>query len=536
MTNLNFRECEMQKQILPKQILVILSTLLNSMFICCSTNAMEGIDLKEKQQMIRQKVEKKIRSKEVLSRMLDYYKRKMKEYGDVILKEGISKSQRAITASTASLESSLASSSLVSLKNLGFMISVFGDEAKVKDLLDNYFIDAETLQMINDSLQQAEKILEAPDSSDKSYEQAIQLLSDNVVNPFIDFSLQVVLSESSMARGNLAEYGAIKEIFKLKEEEYKRKKGEKESYEPEDFDEYILSTGNQLGMGFISWKEGTVTATQGFKFHISATPQSALDIFMAVKPILDSYNVDYKTTDSLEELDQLNSLYFEDQAGKFITVYTDSPEQARELSIKLNTALQQFPSKSFVRVPSDHPLGSSGGLYVRYGGYTTDEIKVPTEDGKDIMVIKDDRRGPWKPNTIQDPFENLEQIEENEEIFGCPKIRITRPYPGAGVKKQQLKGHQFMFKDGDNEFYLDSFGHYEGYKLEPMKGILQAYQLRCVYDNAIFWLNKSIRLKDCMISQDHGQNWENIDPKNLSAVIDDDPEQIKFKCTKRVRK
>lgn len=337
-----------------------------------------------------------IPERELLLRMVDYFKRHFKENTDILVKK-------------YDINAPLKVQNISFLKQL---IPLLGEE-NIQKILDLDIANLAALKVIDQTLDDVNNTLENPKSTVEDYKNGIFKIIDDVSDDsFFDaanYLLSDTLSSSeSEDEEDLDNQDPTKTIFLKIKENYAKKRELDSHYEPQNFDEYILSKGEDLSMDFLSWVPSPDSPIQGFKFHISATPQSALKVIEAVKKeVFSKFPAPYKTTGSMEQLDELNSLYYDDQAGKFITIYTNSPEEARELSILLDKALIKLPANSFVNVPSDHSLGHSGGLYVRYGAYFGEHITVPMPDGG-TQDIEDNRFGPWKPDVIEDPFQNVQ--------------------------------------------------------------------------------------------------------------------------------
>lgn len=338
-----------------------------------------------------------IPEREILSKMVNYFKRHFVENANILIKK-------------YDMNAPLKKQKIDFLKQL---IPLLGEE-NIQKILNLEIANLEDLKIIDNTFEDVNNILENQKSSVEEYKNGIfKLIEDDSETSFFDaanYFLTDTLSssESDEEQENLDEQDPIKTIFQSITENYEKKRELDHLYEPQNFDEYILSKGKNLSMDFLNWAPSPQDSpTQGFKFHISATPQSALKVLEAVKKeVFSQLPVPYKTTGSMEQLDELNSLYYDDQAGKFITIYTNSPEEAKKLSILLDKALLKLPSDYFVNVPSDHPLGHSGGLYVRFGAYFGHFITIP-KPGGGTEDIEDNRLGPWKPDVIEDPFQDI---------------------------------------------------------------------------------------------------------------------------------
>lgn len=127
------------------------------------------------------------------------------------------------------------------------------------------------------------------------------------------------------------------------------------------------------------WGPGSVT-DKGWKLHVSAQPSSALRVAKIAIPILKEHKVVFKICRGLDGLRLLNTFPVtksssETQAGKFITIYPDTPEKSAELAKELDNAFAEaigcgkLNSCDFCYLVGDAMLGESGAVYTRYGGY-----------------------------------------------------------------------------------------------------------------------------------------------------------------------
>lgn len=78
------------------------------------------------------------------------------------------------------------------------------------------------------------------------------------------------------------------------------------------------------------------------------------------------------------------------QEGKFITIYPEDPIVARELAVKLDSALNQSGLRGGALPPEDFRFGRSGLIAWRYGGFTGRTLEVPNGSGGK-RIVADDR-------------------------------------------------------------------------------------------------------------------------------------------------
>lgn len=158
---------------------------------------------------------------------------------------------------------------------------------------------------------------------------------------------------------------------------------------------------------------------QGWKIHITAQPNSAKKIAELILPHINDFNtqfdiqdLSYKIIPSIPVLRTFNYLYphlsigdlpQDTQAGKFIVIYPKNTEHARQLVQKfdkiLNDAIQEGainPDIDFMPLIGDAKVGTSGGVYVRYGGFTKNNTyRVNANGDVGQGTFQDDRKYPW---------------------------------------------------------------------------------------------------------------------------------------------
>ena len=125
---------------------------------------------------------------------------------------------------------------------------------------------------------------------------------------------------------------------------------------------------------FMTWSTDDLEGG-GWKLHVSARPEQAEIVARIALPILRRLGVPHKVVATLEEYERFNQTQ---QAGKFITIYTRSTEEAREtvdaLEAELKTyrdfaGLQPGPlptSRDAGHKETEIPLSGSGFISVRF--------------------------------------------------------------------------------------------------------------------------------------------------------------------------
>lgn len=188
--------------------------------------------------------------------------------------------------------------------------------------------------------------------------------------------------------------------------------------------------------------------SQGWKFHISATIVEACDVFESVADILKRADVQYKAPCSLDVLNQINGgvRHGYEQVGKFITVYMESEEQARDLAPRLHEATTDFFP---LEVPFDEQFVPNSNVFYRYGAFS--RLEILDENGRERLAIRnqfgemvpDDRKRSI-PEWIQDIFP--EKISSRPNYDGTPldtKYRVFRAIRqrGKGGTYEALELH-----------------------------------------------------------------------------------------------
>ena len=126
--------------------------------------------------------------------------------------------------------------------------------------------------------------------------------------------------------------------------------------------------------------------TQGWKIHISASILSATTIFESVASYLTSLGAFFKAPSTLDMLHQINSGtdYGYCQVGKFITIYTRSPEEARRLIPKLHRLTLGQPHPA---IPFEESYRKNSCVFYRYGSFQI--LKVEGPHGQQLPAIRD---------------------------------------------------------------------------------------------------------------------------------------------------
>lgn len=161
--------------------------------------------------------------------------------------------------------------------------------------------------------------------------------------------------------------------------------------------------------------------SQGWKIHISATNQNALEILEKAGKILVAAGVSFKFANDLETLTLMTSKrWSRGGSGKFMTIYPKDDSTFLTVIEELYVGLKGF-SGSYIL--SDRRYKDSRCVYYRYGGILP--IRLPTVTGLPKMVIQApdgaeyvDERKPYynPPPWAVDPCEEWEVEDEGDDL------------------------------------------------------------------------------------------------------------------------
>ncbi|AWW35481.1 hypothetical protein DN051_01325 [Streptomyces cadmiisoli] len=148
---------------------------------------------------------------------------------------------------------------------------------------------------------------------------------------------------------------------------------------------------------------------QGWKIHVSATPDTAADILGKVSSVLVPLGVAFKFVGTPDLLhDSLSRGSDPAASGKFITVYPNDDGQFRDLLDKLHTPLTDHWGP---RIMSDRQY-QGGIVHYRYGGISQ-MTRLDDKGAVEEMIVSpdgslvEDRRVAWfsPPSWLSDPVE-----------------------------------------------------------------------------------------------------------------------------------
>lgn len=196
----------------------------------------------------------------------------------------------------------------------------------------------------------------------------------------------------------------------------------------------VLGTDNLLAQGYIpdrifmDWIPNAIPP-EGWKLHVSATPANAEAVASTALPLLRRLGLNHKVVRTAADLRNMSGT----QAGKFITIYPDTPAHAVAIVKALDAALS---GKGFTgpTVSGEVPVGSSGLVYSRYGGFTKSTVTSP--DGIEV----DDVRGQAYPPWIDDVWHGgkatrRDSLEKMAPPTKGPPVVPVRPPPAQDKSK-----------------------------------------------------------------------------------------------------
>ena len=192
----------------------------------------------------------------------------------------------------------------------------------------------------------------------------------------------------------------------------------------------------------------------GWKIHISATIENAVEILNRVSEICLSQNVAFKFVPDVRTLRQRNSKYAElSSAGKFITIY---PAVDNEFDVLAKTLIEALKGFSGPPIISDIPATNSP-VYFRYGLFRS-EYRIDEFGARKNGAINS--HGNWIEDTRS--FLRIDQVEQStpavvQESFVQLQANMT-PLPfeaesvlhrsnGGGVYKGTYEGVDCVVKE-----------------------------------------------------------------------------------------
>jgi hypothetical protein len=171
-------------------------------------------------------------------------------------------------------------------------------------------------------------------------------------------------------------------------------------------------TFSQQSFGTGPWPE------QGWKLHVSATPDSAVPVLEAALDVLLAHGARFKVVQTLGLLAAMNGGVFgNSQIGKFLTVYPSDDDQAVRLAVDLDVATRGHRGP---RVPTDRVLRPGSLVHYRYGA----------------MVRRPESMDDGEPTGFHDLLDPAGRLSDDVrlEYYQAPDPAIVDPFEAAGVR------------------------------------------------------------------------------------------------------
>jgi predicted Ser/Thr protein kinase len=183
------------------------------------------------------------------------------------------------------------------------------------------------------------------------------------------------------------------------------------------------------GIWYQAWPAAETLPAEGFKIHISATPETAPEVLQRVAPILAGLEVAFKFAIDSRILAILTSKTFpRELSGKFVTVYAADTTQFRKLVKQLCEATLPCVGPYIL---SDKRCKGSKVVFYRYGGFGQNvqvnmygELVPVIACGTNSVI--EDVRTPFCrfPEGIEDPL----QDDADESGPGAEEIVLHNRY------------------------------------------------------------------------------------------------------------
>lgn len=182
---------------------------------------------------------------------------------------------------------------------------------------------------------------------------------------------------------------------------------------------------HRRGLWLISHPAGATLVPQGWKIHVSSTPDAAEEVLDRALPVLFGHAVPFKFLLDRATLVRTSAKrWARGSSGKFITVY---PCDEAAFTVIAKELAQVLDGTTGPFILSDRRVPGSDNVFYRYGGFTA--VKRLQPDGTDCLMIADpdgndvpDIRNPFyhKPAWANDPF------AEPDAPAGVPELNNGR--------------------------------------------------------------------------------------------------------------
>lgn len=210
--------------------------------------------------------------------------------------------------------------------------------------------------------------------------------------------------------------------------------------------EYIDVLANLLPEGWSTHRfdiwlsahfDGLQLPLQGFKIHVSARPEYALQTIRRVVPVCIAADTSFKMAGDPELYRLLcGKAAARGSSGKFMTIYPRDTETFKTLIAQIAEATVGLEGPYIL---SDKRYDESRVVFYRYGGILRadvigdDGISRPSIVGADGEMVSDDRTPYFSlPDWVEDPFPSEPEAEGDTIIGGRFEVKEAFAFTNAG--------------------------------------------------------------------------------------------------------
>lgn len=168
---------------------------------------------------------------------------------------------------------------------------------------------------------------------------------------------------------------------------------------------------------------------QGYKLHVSASLNSALEVVKLVLPILEREKTSFKITRTMHDLNNiLEGKAGLTQVGKFITIYPYNNHQAVNLGTEIHKITDGLQGP---HVPYEKALGPRSLVHYRYGAFK--QMKLQLDNGQLVNAILD------KNGKLKQDLRDENQYSEEDDPFQLAGIKVWRRNHESVLKNRYLR-------------------------------------------------------------------------------------------------
>lgn len=207
--------------------------------------------------------------------------------------------------------------------------------------------------------------------------------------------------------------------------------------------EHVDSTWKVLPGGYWTrcWPKDT-HLEHGWKIHLAASPQTAVELLQRTVPVLVRHRISFKfCADTFMLRLSLNKNAPRTGAGKFVTVYPDSEEQFKLIAEELYAATTGMWGPFLL---TDRPYKDSKVVFYRYGSHWPREkvnaqgLHLQGMTGPDGTWVADDRRPFFSlPKWVKDPFAGW---KPRQQAPASGDVRLNKRYRVESALKFNTSG------------------------------------------------------------------------------------------------